>query len=148
MAIHARQAYDDNSRLITRTDDNGNATTYAYDPLDRLVAVTLADGTHETATYDVHDNLASSTDANGTVVTPIYDLLNRVTRTDVAVGPGVSADTTFTSFVYDGLSRLDRATDDDSWWSAATIHCRNWSARCSTATRRGGHMTAPATRCR
>ncbi|GAH01052.1 unnamed protein product, partial [marine sediment metagenome] len=35
-------------------------------------------------------------------------------RTDVTVGPGVSDDTTFEVFKYDGLSRLRHAEDDDS----------------------------------
>ena len=33
------------SRLTSRTDDNGNTTSYSYDPLNRLVNETNADGT-------------------------------------------------------------------------------------------------------
>ena len=87
---------------------------YVYDPLNRLIAQTHTDGTTHAFSYDVHGNRVGSVDANGNTVTTTFDLLNRPTSTSVAPGPGVSSDTTFESFAYDGLSRLVRAQDDDS----------------------------------
>lgn len=133
--IVTRQEWDDDSRLIAQIDDNGNATRYAYDPLNRLIVTQMADGTitqvGHGATwplgqrdpnlsgfksgYDVHDNAFQTLDANGTLVTNSYDLLNRITRRDVTTfGEGVSHDTTYESYKYDGLSRLVFAEDDDS----------------------------------
>ncbi|GIW39486.1 MAG: hypothetical protein KatS3mg076_0063 [Candidatus Binatia bacterium] len=112
--IRTRYLWDDSSRLVGRSDDNGHTTRYTYDPLDRRTAVVLADGTAHAYTYDVHDNVVSMTDANGTTVVSTYDLLDRLTRNEVTPGPGVSSDTTFESFAYDGLSRLVAAEDDDS----------------------------------
>jgi len=132
--IVTAQAWDDTSRLIGQTDDNGNTTSYAYDPLDRLIVTQTADGTlYQVGTgavwplgnptpsltgftndYDVHGNQVKRTDANGSIVVSTYDLLNRVTAKNITVGPGVSNDTTFENYQYDGLSRLVRAEDNDS----------------------------------
>ena len=107
------QIWDDNSRCVSRGDDNGNATAYDYDALDRPTATHSADGTSESSTFDVHDNKLTHTDANGTVVTNTYDALDRLTNRSIAVGPGVSNDTTFESYAYDGLSRKIESQDDD-----------------------------------
>lgn len=107
-------SWDDSSRTIGRTDDNGNTTAYAYDALDRRVFELRADGTEHSYVYDVHDNVASSTDANGNVVTNTYDELNRLTNRSIAVGAGVSNETTFEIYQYDGVGRLRRAEDNDA----------------------------------
>jgi len=112
--ITTRQVWDNSGRLTSQIDDNGNATTYVYDALNRRVATIFADGTGQTNMLDVHGNAVLFTDANGNWVTNSYDAGNRVVRKDIAVGPGVSPDTTFEVFQYDGLSHIVRADDDDS----------------------------------
>lgn len=112
--ITTRQAWDDSSRLLSQTDDNGNATVYTYDALDRKIATTYADGTVHHTVFDVHDNPVLTLDANGTYVTNQFDALDRLVRRDIAVGPGVSDDTTFENYRYDGRSRLVWAEDNDS----------------------------------
>ncbi len=106
--------WDDTSRLATETDDNGNTTTYTYDNLNRLVVETYADSTSKTCGYDVHDNKILEVDANGSVVTSTYDFLDREIARSIVVGAGVSSDTTFEAYTYDGLSRCIDARDDDS----------------------------------
>lgn len=100
--------------LTGRIDDNGNTTSYAYDALDRWMRTIYADGTQRSATYDVHDNQLTLIDGNGSVSTGTYDLLDRLTNKTITPGAGVSDDTTFEGYAYDGLSRLVRAEDDDS----------------------------------
>ena len=135
--IIVTQTWDDSSRLIAQTDDNGNATRYAYDASNRKIATRMADGTlHQVGSglesedwpegslvpdltdfvsgYDAHDNQVTTTDANDTVVVNVYDLLNRLTDRTITPGSGVSTDTTFETYEYDGLSRIVRAEDDDS----------------------------------
>ncbi len=107
------QAWDDSSRLISQTDDNGNVTTYGYDALDRLETTTFADQSTTSSTFDTHDNQLTMTDGNGTVVTWGYDLLNRRTTTSVSLASGIVG-TTCETFAYDGLSRIVRAEDNDS----------------------------------
>jgi YD repeat-containing protein len=133
------QVWDDNSRCVSRSDDNGNATTYEYDALDRLVATNSADGTSESRTYDVHDNKLTHTDANGTVVTNTYDALDRLTGKSIAVGTGVSNDTTFESHAYDGLSRKTSSQDDDvvqtfTWTSMSDFRSETLNGDTTSAT--------------
>ncbi len=112
-SIVTTQGWDNSSRLISQTDDNGNATRYSYDALNRKIATTYADGTVHTTTYDMHDNAISMTDANGSVATCTYDLRNRLVNKTISRGAGVLG-TTFENFQYDGLSRLVLGRDDDS----------------------------------
>ncbi len=112
-SIVTTQSWDDSSRLTARTDGNGNISQHFYDALDRLVSTQHADLKTRTVSYDAADNPVSRTDANGTVVTGTYDLLNRLESCTVAPGPGVLG-TLAESFEYDGLSRLVRASDDDT----------------------------------
>ncbi|MEQ8764286.1 MAG: RHS repeat-associated core domain-containing protein [Planctomycetota bacterium] len=113
--IVTTQLWDDTSRLTGQGDDNGNVTVYAYDSLDRKSATVYADGTADVVlAFDVHDSALNMQDANGSVVASTYDLLDRVTAKVITPGSGVSNDTTFEVFKYDGLSRLVSAQDDDS----------------------------------
>jgi RHS repeat-associated protein len=113
-SIITHQEWDDNDRLRRQIDDKGNATAYSYDAHNRIVATTNADQTSESCSYDVHGNRLTTTDANGSVSTNTYDLNNRLTGGSIVPGPGVSSDTTFEFYQYDGFSRLIKADDDDS----------------------------------
>ncbi|NOS72427.1 MAG: hypothetical protein HOP33_21210, partial [Verrucomicrobia bacterium] len=106
------QTWDDNSRLVSSTDDNTNTTFYAYDSLDRLVQTTEADGTSSSLIWSPRSNLVCEQDANGTVISNSFDLLDRCVRRDITPGSGVAGTTTFETFAYDGLSQLVAATND------------------------------------
>lgn len=112
--ILTQTAYDSASRVVSETDGRGNATTYAYDALNRKISTNRADTTADTASHDVFGNVTQSTDANGSVVTYTYDALNRGIAKTIAPGAGVSADTTFENYAYDGLSRIVRAENNAS----------------------------------
>ncbi|ANM31007.1 hypothetical protein ABI59_17655 [Acidobacteria bacterium Mor1] len=105
--------WDDNDRLSSMTDGNGNITQYAYDALDRPTSTSYADGTSTSRVYDVHQRVTTLTDANGTVISYDHDDLDRVTGVQVVPAAGVGGTTTET-YDYDGLSRLRVADDDDS----------------------------------
>ncbi|MGE3312956.1 MAG: RHS repeat domain-containing protein [Limisphaerales bacterium] len=107
-------AWDDNSRLTSRVDNKGNATTTVFDALDRDVRTTFADGTSRAFVYDAHGNRVVAIEPNGTRQDAVYDLLNRRIRCQYTPGTGVLADTTFEEFDFDGLSRLGRADNDAS----------------------------------
>ncbi len=137
--ITTAQAWDDNSRVVQKTDDNGHVTTYAYDALNRGINETLPDTTLHTSVYDVHDNVVQETDPNATVVTFTHDLLDRLTHASIAVGPGVSNATTFESFEYDGLGRMTEAEDDDSlatfvWDSRSDLGSQTLNGQTTSAT--------------
>lgn len=112
--IEQRYTYDDSDRMLTRTDANGNTTRYTYDAQGRRTRIDLADGQSAAVTYDARNNPLTRTDFNGTVVTTTYDAMDRPVRHDIVPAPGISTNTTFEQFAYDGLSRLVRAEDDDA----------------------------------
>jgi RHS repeat-associated protein len=111
--IVTRQAWDENSRLLSNTDDNGNTITYSYDDLNRLTLTTYPDGTTTSSIYDANDNVVNLTDQNGTLVTNTYDKLNRLINRSIVPAPGVGG-TTSETYGYDGLSRTTLAEDNDS----------------------------------
>jgi YD repeat-containing protein len=109
------QAWDDNSRLVSQTDDNTNTTFFTYDSLDRCVAITNADGTTQKLVWSPRSNLVRQEDANGTVISNSFDLLDRCVRRDITPGAGVAATTTFETFSYNGASSLVQASNDVSF---------------------------------
>lgn len=112
--IETLRTYDDSSRLVSQTDDLGNRTLYAYDSLNRLIEISYADNSKLIRRYDVHHNVVEQIDPNNSVVQNSYDRLDRLVWRQIEPGPGVAADTTWESFVYDGLSRLVESADDDT----------------------------------
>ena len=112
--IVTHQTWDDSWRLTGQIDHNTNLTAYEYDSLDRQTLLIYGDGTQDAYEYDARDNITRIVDANGSVVDQVHDLRDRRTRVDVAPGLGVSLDTTFEDYAWDGLSRMARAVDDDS----------------------------------
>lgn len=131
--------YDDNLRLTSTTDDNGNVTRHAYDAMDRLVATTNADHTVTRLVWSPRSNLILATDANGTVVSNSYDLLDRCVRRDIAPGPGVAATTTVEEFDYDGESRLVRAANN------GVAHTFVWNSLSDLGQQSSGGLTLSAT---
>lgn len=113
-SIVTEQGWDDSSRLVTQTDDNGNTTTYVYDGLNRKTAEVFADCTQTVFVFDSHDTNISWTDGNENEVTQFFDARDRLVQRGVVPGPGVSHDTTFEVYKYDGLSRLVWGEDNDS----------------------------------
>jgi len=125
------QSWDQSSRLIAQTDDNGNPTRYAYDSLDRLIMTRYADGTFDQvgvdgnwaantvrpdlsefhSGYDVRGNVLEFRDPNGSVVTTAFDERNRPVSRSISRGTGVLGRTQ-EYYAYDGLSRLWRARDN------------------------------------
>ena len=106
--------YDDNDRVTTSTDSNGNRTQYSYDALDRCVLVTEADGTSSSLIWSPRSNLLRQQDANGNVISNAFDLLDRCVQRNITPASGVAATTTFERFNYDGVSRLVLASNDTS----------------------------------
>ncbi|MGH9870097.1 MAG: RHS repeat-associated core domain-containing protein [Candidatus Polarisedimenticolia bacterium] len=113
-SIGLGQTWDDSGRIASQIDANGRATSYQYDPLGRVTRMTMADGTFSTTVYDVHDHEVQVTQANGTSLTSVYDDLGGMTSRTIVPGPGVSADTTFETYQYDGDSHVVRAENNNA----------------------------------
>ncbi|MBI4847936.1 MAG: RHS domain-containing protein [Nitrospirae bacterium] len=101
---YTEQSYDALGNVLTKRDENGNATTNAYDALNRLISVTDPDSGVTSYTYDKRNNLTSITDANGNVTTYHYDNLNRLIST-------TSPDTGTTTYTYDTHGNMITKTD-------------------------------------
>jgi RHS repeat-associated protein len=116
------QAWDRDSQLISRTDDNGHVTHYVFDKLGRQVAETLADGSSYTLTYRTDDLVAEAWDPNGTKTQFSYDAAGRMVGAHAyQLGTGVVG-TTDLAFEYDGVGRrtktrdsVDAALDGNDW---------------------------------
>ena len=111
--LDGTRSQDDDSRLVSQTDDNGNTTTYQYDALNRLVATLYPDATAETTSYDVHGNATQIVDANGSVTTATFDANDRLKTRSISRATGVLGTTTET-WKYDGASRIVYAQNDGS----------------------------------
>ncbi|WP_280524034.1 RHS repeat-associated core domain-containing protein [Enhygromyxa salina] len=109
-----RQFWDASDRLIAREDPGGNLTEYQYDSLNRVTRETYADGRFNVFTYDDHGNIVEFVDPSGTSLVFGYDRLDRRVSVAITPGHGVSADTTFERYTFDGRSLLVGADDDDS----------------------------------
>ena len=121
--------YDANGNRSTRTDYNGNVTSYTYDDLDRLtdIAYTGASGENASYTYDDLSRLLTAVNAAGTV-TFTYDNRGRLaTEEDVfandleytydAAGRKTSLElnnVAHTAYAYDNANRLTTLTDEAS----------------------------------
>jgi YD repeat-containing protein len=111
--IVTRSGWDDNSRLITQTDDNTNTTTHVYDSLNRRVQTIFADGATNVSTFNAHSKVISSRDANGTVVANTYDDLDRLIARHIARGPGVLG-TTNETYQYDARALMVLGQNEDA----------------------------------
>ena len=118
--ITIQQRFDRNSRLVARSDDNCNTTTWVYDARDRAVLVGGADLTASRTVYDPDSLPFQSIDRNGTVVERTFDGLGRTRRVEVTrrasnlEGTGQSVEgSVLQAYEYDGLHRLRLAVDQN-----------------------------------
>ena len=73
--------------LVTRTDGEGNTTTYNYDSLNRLESMTNPNGGITVLSYDGDDCVpVSMTDGEGNTSTFSYDAMNRILASTDAEG--------------------------------------------------------------
>jgi RHS repeat-associated protein len=105
-------SYDTRGNLLTKTDGNGNVTTFAYDTLGRKKSETSPDpdgagplpAITSAFAYDAVGNLVSTTQGDGRVVGAAYDRRQReVKRT--------APDGTFTLVSYDPAGNKVTETD-------------------------------------
>ena len=73
-----RAEYDQRSRLIESTDENGNVTRMEYDWLNRLTERTNAEGGVRRYAYDPSSNKVLEVDEEGREMVVVYDFDDRV----------------------------------------------------------------------
>lgn len=105
---------DNNDRVLTLKDANGNETGYTYDTLDRQTLMTYPDNKTRVPTYNKASDLIGLTDENGSAFQFNYDAGGR--RTSVLVtslgGGAIGNSGTVQTFEYDGLNRMTMALDN------------------------------------
>jgi RHS repeat-associated protein len=121
--------YDNVGNRATRTDYNGNVSTYTYDDLNRLTAIAYTGATGENAsyTYDDLSRILTAVNAAGTVTFTYNNRGWLATEEDVfghdleytydAAGnrTGLELDNTaHTAYAYDDANRLTTLTDEAS----------------------------------
>jgi YD repeat-containing protein len=106
--------WDHSHCKVTKINSNGNRTHYSYAPMYRVTKVISANGTQKTYAYDINHNLIGLADPNQTERTYGYDRNDRPQTLAITAGVGVSQDTSFAAYAYDGLSRLVFVEDNDS----------------------------------
>ncbi len=89
---HYRLRYDKAGQLVAETDFTGRTLTYSYDAAGRCIRTTFPDGTHLNRQYSTTD---------------------QVTREEVAQGDSDRV-LSCTTFIYDALSRLTEARNNDA----------------------------------
>lgn len=121
--------YDLEGNKATRTDYNGNVTSYTYDELNRLTNISYTGASYEDAsyTYDDLSRLLTATNAAGTVSFS-YDIRGRLASESDVFGhnlvfsydakgrrTALEIDSTpHTGYEYDDANRLTTLTDESS----------------------------------
>ncbi len=77
-----RERYDQNGKLLSKTDAAGQVTTYNHDTNGRLASVTGSYGHKLTFAYNTSNHIATITDPDNKVIEYLYDANNNLTRVD------------------------------------------------------------------
>jgi YD repeat-containing protein len=100
-----RTEYDDQGRLVTLIDADGNPVGLAHDPDNFIETITDAAGNTTTFEYDIRGNVVTEVDALGGIVRRTYDFANHMlSETDPETGLA-------TTFTYDSWGNLLTETD-------------------------------------
>lgn len=110
--IEESQTWTANSKVATRSDGNGNVSTYVYDGFDRVARLRFPNASgggssvtdYEEYGYDAADNPTSKRVRSGGVFTTTFDALNRPTFVDAPAG------TNDVAYAYDNLDRMTTAS--------------------------------------
>lgn len=92
--VSQRTEYDRNSRITFVTEDDGDLYRMFYDGVDRVIRTEDPEGNVVETAYDDNHNVIE------------------VKETDVAQLPGLADEVFLTTYFYDSLNRVQRATDN------------------------------------
>src|SRR5207302_10398996 len=118
-----RFTYDRDGNMRTRTDANGNLTTYAYDKLNRVTTVTYPGSVVVTTGYDANSNVIQVV-GFGYTRTETWDARDRATSTVDNYGYFTKS----YGYWYDPNSHRNRLTNyEGSYYTTYfyTLACKN-----------------------
>jgi YD repeat-containing protein len=109
--------YDHLGNVVSKTDGNGNTSTFAYDLNNRQISQTDALGNTATVTYDRVGNKIATTDARGQTTNYVYDANSRPLKeikpsVDIyTISGGATTGRPTTTHVYDALGNEVQTID-------------------------------------
>ena len=124
--------YNDLNQVTSRTDCEGNRTSYAYDAAGNKTKITYADGTYERFEYDSNRMPTMIRDRNGNTSYYTYD--HQGNMTSATDGRGMTR-----SYVYDANGNLTSAVDA---LGAQTTYTYDAQGNCTSMTDPLGNVTA------
>lgn len=124
--------YNDLNQVTSRTDREGNRTSYAYDAAGNKTKITYADGTYERFEYDSNRMPTMIRDRNGNTSYYTYD--HQGNMTSATDGRGMTR-----SYVYDADGNLTSAADA---LGAQTTYTYDAQGNCTSMTDPLGNVTA------
>ncbi len=108
-SVSTLSAYDPFGRQLTRTDANGNTTTYRYNAYGSPIEANYPDGSREYFRYTKKGTLASHTDPDGVTIHFTYDVLGRaLSKTYISESGEQLAVETFTYNGFNPLTETDK----------------------------------------
>lgn len=105
--VSTSSTYDPFGRELTRTDANGNVSTYRYNAYGSPAEIRYADGGKEHFRYAKNGRLAIHTDLDGVTIHFSYDVLGRVVS-KAYFSDHQLAEETFTYSSFDLLTETDK----------------------------------------
>ena len=124
--------YNDLNQVTSRTDREGNRTSYAYDAAGNKTKITYADGTYERFEYDSNRMPTMIRDRNGNTSYYTYD--HQGNMTSATDGRGMTR-----FYVYDANGNLTSAADA---LGAQTTYTYDAQGNCTSMTDPLGNVTA------
>jgi len=108
-SVSTLSTYDPFGRELTKTDANGNTTTYRYNAYGSPVEMHYPDGSKEYFRYTNKGTLASHTDPDGVTIHFTYDVLGRaLSKTYISENGEQLATETFTYNGFNPLTETDK----------------------------------------
>ena len=102
--VATSSTYDPFGRELTKTDANGNITTYRFNAYGSTCEIIYPDGTRETFRYTKNGQLASHTDPDGLMIRYTKDVLGRTLSKTYLSSSGDTLG--YESFAYSGFNLL------------------------------------------
>ncbi|MBK8703138.1 MAG: RHS repeat protein [Saprospiraceae bacterium] len=130
MGYATSYSYDGNGNVITRTDANGNVSSYTYDALNRLTSKNY-NGNTDNYEYDANGNLTRASN-NHISISFQYDALNRLREKNIETwGKTIG-------YEYDGAGNRSKMTDPDG---GETLYSYDANNRLISITNPAGETT-------
>ncbi|MCX6989869.1 MAG: hypothetical protein NTX49_02210 [Chlamydiae bacterium] len=108
-SVKTASTYDAFGRELTKTDPNGNVTTYRYNAYGSQSEILHPNGGIELFRYAKNGRLLSHTDLDGLTIQYTHDVLGRVlSKTYISATGSILAEETFTYNAFNLLTKTDK----------------------------------------